>query len=107
MSIYKWVDKEVVIDTGNGILLSHKKELSWVSPSEVDESRAYIYVCVCVCVCIKWYWWTYFQGRNRDIDIENKLVGTIGEGEGGTNRKSSMETYTLPYVNTSWWDAVV
>ena len=26
---------------------------------------------------------TYFQGRNRDADIENRCVGTAGEG--GTN----------------------
>ena len=25
------------------------------------------------------------QGRNRDADVENRLVGTTGEGEGGTN----------------------
>ena len=29
----------------------------------------------------KWYRCTYFQGRNRDTDIENKHVGTVGEGE--------------------------
>ena len=26
-----------------------------------------------------------FAGRNRDTDIENRLVVTAGEGEGGTN----------------------
>ena len=44
----------------------------------------------------KWYWWTYLQGRNRDTD--NRLADTVGEGEGGMNGESSMETYTLPYV---------
>ena len=46
------------------------------------------------------YWWTYtyLQGRNRDADIENRLVETAREGEGGTNGESSIETYTLPYV---------
>ena len=29
----------------------------------------------------KWYRCTYFQGRNRDTDVENKHVGTVGEGE--------------------------
>ena len=24
------------------------------------------------------------QGKNRDADIENRLVNTVGEGEGGT-----------------------
>ena len=26
-----------------------------------------------------------FAGKNRDTDIENRLVDTVGEGEGGTN----------------------
>ena len=39
-----------------------------------------------------------FQGSNADTDIENRLVDTVGEGEGGTNWESNMETYTLPYV---------
>ena len=31
-------------------------------------------------------------------DIDNGLVDTAGEGEGGTNWESSAETYVLPYV---------
>ena len=31
-------------------------------------------------------------------DIENWLVDTVGEGEGGMNWESSMEIYTLPCV---------
>ena len=42
MSIDRWMDKEVVVHTHNGILLSHKKEHIWVSSNEVDEPRAYI-----------------------------------------------------------------
>ena len=38
----------------------------------------------------KWYCWTCFQGSNGDIDIENGLVDTGGEGEGGMNWKSSL-----------------
>ena len=41
----------------------------------------------------KWYSWTYLQGRNRDANIENRLVGTAGEGESGTNWDNSIETY--------------
>ena len=41
----------------------------------------------------------YLQGSNGDTDIEKRLTDTTGrEGEGGTNRESRMETYTLPYV---------
>ena len=32
----------------------------------------------------KMYSWTYLQGRNRDPDIENRLMDTVGEGEGET-----------------------
>ena len=39
-----------------------------------------------------------FQGSNGDADIGNRLVDTVGEGEGGMNWENSMETYTLPYV---------
>ena len=58
-----------------------------------------MYINMCVWNLERWYWWTYFQGGNGDSDIENRLVDTVWEGDGGTNRESSMETYTLPYVN--------
>ena len=47
----------------------------------------------------KRYWLTYLQGRNRDADIENWLVDTVGEGEGG-RIENSTETYILLYVKT-------
>ena len=31
----------------------------------------------------RWYWWTHLQGRTGDIDVENRLMYTAGEGEGG------------------------
>ena len=34
------MDKEMVVHTYNGILLSHKKEHIWVSSSEADEPIA-------------------------------------------------------------------
>ena len=37
--------------------------------------------------------------ENGDVDIENRLVDTLGEGEGGTNWENSMDTYTLSYIN--------
>ena len=36
-------------------------------------------------------WW--------DADIGNRLVDTVGEGEGGMNWESSIVTYELQYVN--------
>ena len=41
MSVGRWMDKEVVIQIHNGILLSYKKEHIWVSSNKVDETRAY------------------------------------------------------------------
>ena len=36
-----WMDKEVVVHVYNEILLSCKKECTWVSSNEGDEPRAY------------------------------------------------------------------
>ena len=44
----------------------------------------------------KCYWWIYLQGRNRCADVENGLVATAGEGEGGTNWESGIKIYILP-----------
>ena len=41
MSIDRRMDKEIVVNIHNGILLSHKKGCIWVSSSEVDEPRDY------------------------------------------------------------------
>ena len=40
----------------------------------------------------------YLQGMHREADIENRLVDTVGEGEGGMGGESSSETYALPFV---------
>jgi len=46
-------------------------------------------------------WWTYLKGNIRDADIGNTFMdmGWGEEGECGTNGESSMETYTLQYIN--------
>ena len=33
----------------------------------------------------------YLQGGNRDADIENSLVDTAGEGEGGTEEREALK----------------
>ena len=42
-----------------------------------------------------------FTGSNGDADIENRLMHKGGgkEGEGEMNGQSSMDAYTLVYVN--------
>ena len=34
----------------------------------------------------------------RDIDVKNRLLDAVGEGEGGMIWKNSIETCILPYV---------
>ena len=41
---------------------------------------------------------THLQGTNRDAQVENGLVETEEEGEGGTNQESHIDLCTLPYV---------
>ena len=41
MSTDRWMDKEVAVQIHNGILLSHKKEHTWDSSDDVDETRTY------------------------------------------------------------------
>ena len=71
-----------------------------------------------------WAAFTFTLSYRKDLpDIENRLVDTGGEGEGGTNSQSSMETYTLSCVKLDnqwkfavwcrelkcsdpWWDPV-
>ena len=111
MSTDRWMDKESVVDIYNRILLSHKKEHIWVSSNEVDETRAYytewsklerekqiLYVNGIYMESRKKVLMTYLEGSSGDTDIENRLVDTVGEGVGGMNGKSVMETYTLPYA---------
>ena len=38
------------------------------------------------------------QGSKRDTDIKNRLLDSVGEGEGGMISENSIETCTLPYV---------
>ena len=32
----------------------------------------------------------YMQNKKRDADIQNRLLGSVGEGEGGIFRENSM-----------------
>ena len=80
MSIDRWMDQEDVAHIYNGISLSHER----TNLSQFD-----------IWNLEKLYWWTNLQGRNRDADVVNGLVDTVGEGEGGMNRNSSIDIYTL------------
>ena len=95
----------------NGILFRYKKEHIWVSSNEVDEPRAYNTECsksererqiLCINAHTwnleRWYWQSYVQGSKGDTDVKNRLLDSVGEGEGGIIWENSVEIYTSPYV---------
>ena len=104
------MDQEVVVHTHNGMLLSYKKECIWVSSNEVDEPGAYytewskseierqiLYINAYIWNLERWYQQSYIQGSKGDTDIKNRLLDTVGEGEGGMIWENSLETYIFPY----------
>ena len=38
------------------------------------------------------------QNRKRDTDVQNRLLDSVGEGEGGMFSENSIETYILSRV---------
>ena len=46
----------------------------------------------------RYYLQSYVQGSKEDTDVKNRLMGSVGEGDGGIIWENSIETYTLPYV---------
>ena len=90
---------------------SSVKECIWVHSNEVDEPRAYYtewskserekqisYINAYIWNLERWHWWTCSQGSSGDADTKSRLVDPVGEGEGGTNWETSMQTYLLPYA---------
>ena len=49
----------------------------------------------------KWDRGTYLQSRNRDTDIENKYMDIKRGKEGGMNRETGTDMYTLRCVTDS------
>ena len=41
---------------------------------------------------------SYTQNRKRDTDVQNRLLNSVGEGEGGMFRESSIKTCILSRV---------
>ena len=52
----------------------------------------------CVWKVERWYWWAYLQGSSGDVDVENRLVHTVGEEERGRSWERITETHTLPHA---------
>ena len=111
MSISRWIDKEVVVCIHNGILLSYEKEFIWVCSDEVDEpgacyteqnkserERQILYINAYIWNLETWYQRSYMQGSKGDTDVKNRLLDSVGEGEGGMIWVNSFEICTSPYV---------
>ena len=110
MSTGGGVDKEVVVHTYNGILLSHKKEWNNAICSNVDGPRnqhtkwsksqtegQISYDTTYMWNVKKWYKWTYLQNRNRLTDIDNKLTLTRRERERHKLGVWDWQTHTTIY----------
>ena len=69
--------------------------LEHIIQSEVNQKEKDKY---CIWNLGRRYWRTYLRGSSGDVDMENGLMDTAGEGEGGKNWKSSTETYVLPWT---------
>ena len=46
----------------------------------------------------RWQRWPYMRGSKRDTDVKNRLLDSVGEGEGGMIWENSIEACILPYV---------
>ena len=89
-------------------ITSHIKKCICVHSNEVNEPRAYytewsksekqVYNINAYMKSRKVVQMNLLAGQHRDTDINNRLVDTVGEEEGGTNWESSMETIILPCV---------
>ena len=42
--------------------------------------------------------WPYMRDSKRDTDIKNRLLDSVGEGEGGMIWENNIETCILSYV---------
>ena len=90
MSINRWKNKEDVVNTYNGILLSHKKEqtnaicsnmkqLVIITLSEVNKRKTNIIWYHLHVEPKLWHKSTYLWNRNRLMNTENRLVVAKGE----------------------------
>ena len=111
MSIGRWMGKEVVVHIHRGILFSYIKQHIWVSSNEVDEpgasyrewnkserKRQTLYINAYTWNLERWYQWSYMLGSKGDTGIKNRLLDSVGGGEGGIIWENSVETCTLPYA---------
>ena len=66
--------------------------------SKSERERQILYVKTYTRNIDRWYWWNDLQGSNGDTDIKNRLLDSVGEGEGGMIWENSIETCILSNV---------
>ena len=88
-------------------VLMRQMNLESIIQKEVSQKKI-LYINVYIWNLERWYWWTYLQGSSGDADIENRLLDTVWEREGGMIWESSIETlYTTICKVDSQWEFVV
>ena len=92
----------------------YSKEYIWISSNEMDETGAYYteaskperktpiqYINTFIWNLERWQRWPYMQESKRDTNIKNRLLDSVGEGEGVLIWENSIETCILPMWNRS------
>ena len=105
MSIGRQMDKKAVVHIHNGILLSYYKECIWISSNEVGETGAYYterskserktpiqYINAYIWNLERWQRWLSMRNSEGDTYIKNRILDSVGEGEGGMIWENSIET---------------
>ena len=70
-----------------------------VNPSRSERETQILYINAYIYIeSRKMVTWSYMQGSKRDKDVKNRLLDSVGEGEGGMIWENSIETGILPYI---------
>ena len=90
---------------------SASKEHIWIGSNEVDETGANYtewskserkapiqYINTYIWNLERWWRWPYMRDSKRDTDVKNRLLDSVGEGEGGMIWENSTGTCMLPYM---------
>ena len=66
--------------------------------SKSEKERQILYINAYLWNLERQYQPSYLQSSKGDTDVKNRLLDSVGEGEGGMIWENSTETCTLPYV---------
>ena len=123
MSIDRGMDKEDVVHTHNGILLSHKKEWNSAICRDVDgpgdchtewskseREKQTSYNIAYMWNLEKWYRWTHWQSRNKSHRCREQIYSYQG-GKGGWDKMGDWDwhIYTIDtmYKIDNQWEPTV